>query len=206
MVNRYPAYIDDTVLIVYSTHIYRILPSLQQDKNDILILLVRSSSDTPLFLRDWINSDQSADLYQSLIQDLWAQKTPEQLGLTLTALLCRERMITGISDHPGRPVKGGYLADFNTILNGQNVTDKQRVFAQMISSLSRVLWRLQKVEAVQFLEEVLDIVLQEPLSGVADGYWVARVHEHDHKTSFEEATIELAESVQKWFVDINLDG
>ena len=80
-------------------------------------------------LRDWINSEESANLYQRIIKDLWLEETPEQLGLSLTALLCRERMITGIPDQPGRPVKGSYLADFNTILNGQDVTDKQRVFA-----------------------------------------------------------------------------
>ena len=76
----------------------------------------------------------------------------------------------------------------------------------MISSLSQVLWSQVKVEAAQLLEEVLDTVLQEPLSGFADGYWFERVHGHDHKTSCEKATIGLARSLQAWFAGIDLVG
>ena len=130
-------------------------------------------------LSDWIKSEESLDLYQRLIKDIWLPQTPEQYGLTLIALWCREGLLPYSTDETTQPIKGNYLADFDAILHGKYVKNRRKVFEQMILSLWRVLYALStSEETTQFLEEVLDmrVSLQEPLANIADQYTVRKVY------------------------------
>ncbi|KAL9627598.1 MAG: hypothetical protein Q9164_007558, partial [Protoblastenia rupestris] len=174
-------------------HTYRRLPSLRKEENNILVLLAWSSTyhgQTLEVLSDWIKSEESLHLYHRLIEDLWLQQTPEQFGLTLIALLCRERILICNTDEVAQPIGGSYLADFDAILNRQDIKNRRTVFEQMIFSLWRVLYTLNtSEETVQLLEEVLDMgaPLLEPLAGIVDQYCVRKIHGHNHNRAFEEA-------------------
>ncbi|KAI4283237.1 MAG: hypothetical protein L6R35_005236 [Caloplaca aegaea] len=153
-------------------------------------------------LSDWIKSEESLNLYQRLIEDLLLQQTPEQYGLTLIALWCRERLLNYSTDETTQPIEGSYLADFDAILHGEDIKNKRAVFEQMILSLWRVLYALNiSEETVQLLGEVLDIraSLQEPLAGIADQYTVRKVHGHYHNGAFEEASERLLKCAEAMF-------
>ena len=177
------------------------------------MLLIWSSTyngQTLKVLSDWIKSEESLNLYQRLIEDLWRQQTPDQYGLTLLALLCRERLLPYSTDETAQSIGGSYLADFDAILNGQDIKNKRKVFEQMILSLWRVLYTLNtSKETVQLLTEVLDIEvsLLEPQDGTADQYCVGKVHGHNHNRAFEEARERLLKCVEAMLKrDMNADA
>lgn len=150
-------------------------------------------------LSDWIKSQESLDLYQGLIEDLWLQQTPEEYALTLAALLCRERLLPYTVDDTAQPIGGSYLADFDALLNGQDISNRRRVFEQMILSLVRVLYTLENSEEiVQLLADVLDkeASLLESLDGMADQYCARKLHGQDHNRAFEEAREGLLNCVE----------
>lgn len=157
-----------------SVQTYGRLPSLRKEKNNILVLLTWSSTyhgQTLEVLSDWIKSKESLNLYQRLIEDLWREQTPEEFALTLAALLCRERLLPYAVDGTAQPIGGGYLADLDAILNGQDISNRRTVFEQMILSLVRVLDTLNTSEkTVRLLAQVLDreALVLEPLNGVTD--------------------------------------
>ena len=141
-----------------------------------------------------MKSEESLNLYQRLIEDLWRQQTLEQYGLTLIALWCRERLLNYSTDETTRPIEVSYLADFDAILHDEDIKNKRTIFEQMILSLWRVLYALNiSKKVVQFLEEVLDIEtsLQKPLAGIVDQYTVRKIHGHYHNRAFEEASERL---------------
>ena len=141
-------------------------------------------------LSDWIKSEESLILYQRLIEDLWLEQTPEAFALTLSALLCRERLLPYTEDDTVQPIGGSYLADFDGILNGQDISNRGAVFEQMILSLLRVLRTLDtSKETARLLTEVLDkeASLLESLDGIADQYCARKVDRHNHNKAFEEA-------------------
>lgn len=198
-------YSEETMLTEDSEHTYLQIPLLRQQDNNILVLLARMSmyrDQTLEVLSDWIKSEESLNLYQRLIEDLLLQQTPEQYGLTLIALWCRERLLNYSTDETTQPIEGSYLADFDAILHGEDIKNKRAVFEQMILSLWRVLYALNiSEETVQLLGEVLDIraSLQEPLAGIADQYTVRKVHGHYHNGAFEEASERLLKCAEAMF-------
>lgn len=174
-------------------HTYCRLPSLWKEKNNLLLLLTWSSryhGQTLEVLSDWIKSEESLNLYQRMIEDLWLQQTPEEFALTLAALLCRERLLPYNVDDTTQPIGGSYLADLDAILNRQEISNRRTVFEQMILSLVRVLYTLNNSEeTVRLLVKVLDkeASLLEPLDGVADQYCARKLDGHNHNKAFEEA-------------------
>ncbi len=202
LVNHNPTCDEETVLTKDSEHTYRQLPSLRKEGNNILVLLTWSSTyhgQTLEVLSDWIKSEESLNLYQRLIEDLWLEQTPEAFALTLAALLCRERLLPYTVDDTVQPIWGSYLADFDAILNGQDISNRRAVFEQMTLSLLRVLCTLNtSEETVRLLAEVLDkeASLQEPLDGIADQYCARKVDRHNHNKAFEEAREGLLKCVE----------
>ncbi len=146
-----------------------------------------------------MKSEESLNLYQRLIEDLWLQQTPKEFALTLATLLCRERLLPYTMDDTAQPIGGSYLADMDAILNGQDISNRRTVFEQMISSLVRVLYTLNtSEETVRLLAEVLDkeASLLEPLDGIVDQYCTRKVHRHNHNKAFEEAREGLLKCVE----------
>ena len=108
-------------------------------------------------LSGWIKSEESLNLYQRLIGDLWLEQTPEAYALTLAALLCRERLLPYTLDDTAQSIGGSYVADLDAILNGEDIKNRRTVFEQMILSLLRVLDAPNtSEETVRLLTEVLD--------------------------------------------------
>ena len=188
-----------------SEHTYRRLPSLRKEENNILVLLIWSSTyhdQTLEVLSDWIKSEEGLNLYQRLIKDLLLQQTPEEFALTLAALLCRERLLQYAVDDTAQPIGGSYLADLDAILNGQDISNRRTVFEQMTLSLLRVLYTLNTSEETgQLFAEVLDIEasLLEPLTGIADQYCAEKVYGHNHNRAFEKAREGLLKCVGAMF-------
>ena len=202
LVNHHSTRSEETTLTEDSEHTYRRLPSHRKEENNILVLLIWSSTyhgQTLEVLSDWIKSEESLNLYQRLIEDLWLQQTPEEFALTLAALLCRERLLPCTVDDTAEPIGGSYLVDFDAILNGQDISNRRTIFERMILSLVRVLCTLNKSEeTVQLLVEVLDkeASLLESLDGTTDQYCARKVHGHKHNRAFEEVREGLLECVE----------
>ena len=157
-------------------------------------------------LRNWIESEESFNLYQRLIQDLQLPQTPEQFGPTLIALLCREQLFSNSTDETAQPNWGSSLADFDAILHLLDIKNKQAVFEQMILSLWRVLSTLSiSDETVQLFGEVLSIraSLQEPLAGITDQYTIRKVHGYHHHRAFQEANTVLLNSTEAMSKRVN---
>ena len=100
-------------------------------------------SQTLEVLRPWVGSEESLQVYQQLIDDLWIQQTPEEFALTLAALLGRERLLLHTKDDTVQPVGCGHLTRFDAILNGQDISNKRTAFERIIMSLLRVLPALE---------------------------------------------------------------
>lgn len=150
-------------------------------------------------LSDWIKSEESLDLYQRLIEDLWLQQTPEEFALTLAALLCRERLLPYTVDDTAQPIGGSYLVDFDAILNGQDISNRRTVFEQVILLFVRVLYTFGDCQdMLLLLAGALDKEpsLLEPLDGVSDQYCARKVRGHDHNRAFEEVRERLFKSVE----------
>ena len=100
-------------------------------------------------------------------------------------------------DDTAQPIWGSYLADFDAILNGQDISNRRTVFEQMIFALVRVLYNLNtSEETARLLAEVLDkeASLLEPLDGVADQYCARKLRGHNPQQSFRGSpgrTLEL---------------
>lgn len=74
-------------------------------------------------------------------------------------------------DDTAQPIWGSYLADFDAILNDQDISNSRTAFEQVVFALIRVLYNLNTSEkTIRFLTEVLDKAasLLAPLDGVAD--------------------------------------
>jgi hypothetical protein len=102
-------------------------------------------------------------------------------------------------DGTAQPIGGGYLADLDAILNGQDISNRRTVFEQMILSLVRVLDTLNtSEETVRLLAQVLDreASVLEPLDGVADQYCAKKLRGHNHNRAFEEASEGLLKCVE----------
>jgi len=194
------------VLTESSEQTYRQCPSLRKPENNILLLLTWSSTyhgQTLEVLSDWIRSEESLHLYHRLRESVWSRGTPEDLALSLAALLCRERLLPYNKADTAHPIWGSYLADFDAILNGQALSNRRTVFEQTVSSLLRVLNTLEdgSENTIQLLDAVLDkeASVLGPLDGCSDQYWAKRIgyrYRLNHSRAFDEARDGLLKSME----------
>ena len=60
-------------------------------------------------------------------------------------------------DDTAQPIRGSYLADLDTILNSQDISNRRIVFKQITLSLLRVLYTFNtNEETIRFLTEAFD--------------------------------------------------
>lgn len=202
LVNHHFIHSKETLLTEDSKHTYHWLSSLWKKENNILVLLTWSFmyyDQTLEVLSNWINSEESLNLYQQLIEDLWLQQTHEQFELTLIALLCCEQLLTYSTDETAQLIENSYLTDFNAILNSQDIKNRQTVFEQMILSFVHVLYTHKNSQnMLVLLVKVLDIKpsLLKLLDGVSDQYCVRKVCEHNYNRAFKKVREELFTSVK----------
>ena len=91
-------------------------------------------------------------------------------------------------DDTAQPIRGSYLAALDTILNGQDISNRRTVLEQLILSLLRVLYTLDddSKNIYRFLCDILDKgpSLLQPLDGVSDQYCARRIRGHKPQQSF----------------------
>ena len=112
-----------------------------------------------------------------------------EFALTPAALLCRERLLPHTTDDSAQPIGGSYLAVFDAIWKGQDISNRRMVFELIILSLVRVLLTLDtSEETVRLLAEDFDkeISLLGRLDGVSDQYCAKKIRGYDHNSAFEE--------------------
>ena len=175
-----------------SENIYRQLPSLRKDYNNILLFLSLSHKyhgQTLKVLSNWVQSEENSDLCQRLVSGLRLPQSPEDFMLTLVALLCSERLLPYTMNDITQPVGSSYLTDLNTILNGQDISNRRTVFEQMVSSFVRVLDTNDGKNLIQLPMEVLDqrTSLSTPLNGVLDEYCARKICGSTHDKALREA-------------------
>jgi hypothetical protein len=180
-------------LIGSSSHTYQTFPSLQKPENNVLLLLTWSmvvSGHQLKVLSEWASSDDSSQLYKQLLSDFQGPQSPEQLALTMAALMSYRRLLLDLSDDSDRPIKGSYLADLDALLDGHSLGNSGIVGERMLFSLVRVFRSFvnQFVDLAMFLETVLD--REPPLLHVFDGfcdqYLSRRIGGHTHETAMVE--------------------
>ncbi len=102
-------------------------------------------------------------------------------------------------DDTTQPIGGSYVADFDAILNGEDIKNRRTIFEQIILSLLRVLYTLHiSEEIVRLLAKVLnkDASLLELLDGVADQYCAKKLLKQDHNKAFEDIKEGLLKCVE----------
>jgi hypothetical protein len=174
---------------------------LRRPKNNILVLLTLNSFDSTekQALAEWAASGGGCDTYQRIVEDMQGPQTPEQLVLTLAALICYQRLLPFISDITGP--RGSYQANFDAVLNGKRLGSGP--FERMAFSILRVFWTVSDKEKMrQFLVAVLD---KDPpildfFDELSDQYWTYRMRDGlAHKQAFEMAGLEfLVVSSDEW--------
>jgi len=171
-------------------HFYHDHPSLQMPRNNILVVLCLSSIKPTAnqVLGAWVASHDSLTLYQRLIDDIQHLKSPEQLVLTLGALLCYYRLLDPKAD-ANQPIHGSYQADFDAILNFEGLGNEQTVFERMVLSVLRIFWTVTDSEKMgQFLTTMLNIrpPAWDPSNSISDHYWTQRVKNRvDHRNALK---------------------
>ncbi len=177
-----------------SEQIYHQRSFLRKPENNVLLLLTWSSiaHGHPLqVLSEWANSVDGSKLYQQLLENLRSSQSVEQLALILAALVCHQRLLPYTSNDTAQPVKGGYLADLNFLLNGQDLSNTRMIFEKMGFSYLRVLDTFEDMyeDMVQLLAVSVhkEASLLERLDGLSDRYWAKRATDRlDHRTAYDE--------------------
>ncbi len=96
-------------------------------------------------------------------------------------------------------IGGSYVANFDAILNGEDIKNRRTIFEQIILLLLRVLYILYtSEEIVRLLAKILnkDASLLESLDGVANQYCAKKLLEQDHNKAFENTKEELLKCVK----------
>jgi hypothetical protein len=75
-----------------------------------------------------------------MIRDLRTSQKPDQLALTLAALLCHARLLPYTSNDTAKPIRGSYLADLDALLNGHSLSNRRMIFEKMGSALLPILY------------------------------------------------------------------
>ncbi len=205
------------MLIGGSEQIYHQRPSLRKPENNVLLLLTWSSivHGQPLrVLSEWASSVDGLKLYQQLVGDLRNSQRTEQLALTLAALVCHQRLLPYTSNETAQPVKGDYLTDLDSLLNGQLLSNRRMVFERMGFSFLRVLDTFgdEYEDMIQLLAVSVDkkAPLLARFDGFSDQYWARRASDRlTHSRAYaEEGALILIETSaasgiddgQEWFL------
>ena len=141
-------------------------------------------------LSEWVRSSDGVALYQRMVEDVQISQEPEQLALTLSALLCWGRLFLCNRNDIVGPTNGSYLDDLDAILNGQSLSNRWIVFERISFSFLRVLDTLggeykdiSRFMAVALLKKA---PLLDPFDGFSDQYLVRRIQSRfNHKIAFE---------------------
>lgn len=177
-----------------SEHTYHRRPSLRKPENNILLLLTSTSTIHGRSLRvlsEWARSGDTLNLCQRLLGDFQNSQEPEQLVLTLAALLCHGRLLPYTSKDTAQPINGCYLADLDVLLNGRSLSNQREVFERIGFSFLRVLSTLgdEYGDVVQLLAAALDkdAPSLELFDRFTDQYGVGRIKNRDsHVTALKE--------------------
>ncbi len=95
-------------------------------------------------------------------------------------------------------IQSNYPADWNSLLNGQNISSKQTVVQQIYLSLLRLLYTFENTEDIyQCLAELFDkeSSLLDLLNCVSDQYYTSKICAYTHDGAFEKAKEELFEII-----------
>ncbi len=92
-----------------------------------------------------------------MIRDLRTSQKPDQLALTLAALLCHARLLPYTSNDIAKPIRGCYLADLDALLNGHSLSNRRMVFEKMGSALLPILYTFE--DEYRDMIQLLAIVL-----------------------------------------------
>ena len=165
-----------------SEHTYHRCPFLQKPENNVLLLLTWSSivHGRPLrVLSEWASSADAVDLCQQLVRDFQNSQNPEQLALTLAALLCHGRLVPYSSKDTTQPINGCYLADLDILLNSVSLSNQRTVFKRINFLFLRVLTTIgdEYEDMVRLLAAALnkDPLFLEPFNKLTDQYVVERI-------------------------------
>lgn len=193
-----------------SEHAYHRRPSLRKPENNVLLLLIWSSTTHGRALRvlsEWASSGDALNLYQRMIGDFQHPQEPEQLALTLAALLCHGRLLPYTSDDTIQPINGCYVADLAVLLRGMSLSNRRTVFERIAFSFLRVLTALsdEYEDMIQLLALALDkdLPLLDPFDGLTDQYVAGRITNRlSHlKTYVEVRCLHLVETMLQLSMD-----
>ena len=164
-------------------------------------------------LSEWASSGDGLELHQQMIRDLQPSQKPEQLALTLAALLCHARLLPYTSNDTAQPIKGCYLADLDALLNGHSLSNRRVVFERMGSALLHILHTFgdEYRDMIQLLAIVLgkEAPMPESFDGFTEQYLVGRVEDQlTHNSAFKkvwflcltEAMPELSMDGEEWIM------
>ena len=142
--------------------------------------------------------------------DFQDSQTNKQLGLTVIAFLCHERLLPYSSKDTTQPIQGFYLADLDALLKGQSLSNKRTIFERLAFSFLRVATSLgdNYIDIIQLFVTTLnkEAPLLERFDGLPDQYFAARMRftgeqrsnstPLNHKSACEEVgVLELMEAV-----------
>jgi hypothetical protein len=158
-------------------------------KNNILVLLSSHPRMADEVLGEWAASVDGWRLYEQIIKAMQDPQSVEQLVLTLSALLCYQRLLPHIPDID-QPTKGTYKADFDAILNGERLGNARIVLEYLALSLLWVLRSMKGNEKMaSFLVNALDI--ESPVAYQFEDflihYWVCRIGDRSHDDALKAA-------------------
>jgi len=169
-----------------SKHCCHKLPSLRDQDNNILLLLVWSPNCTGQALRalhDWVKSPHGKAICQKLLQHFELSRAPAEIGLLLLAFLSLQRLYPYEPDACSSSGEN-HLEHFHSFLNGHRCSDTQTT-THMIHSFQRivVINMDEDQEILQLLVNVPDT--DEPTLRIFDTlldlYWRSRrVLARDH--------------------------
>ncbi len=159
-------------------------------------------------LSEWASSGDALNLCQRLVRDFQNSQKPEQLALTLAALLCRGRLVPYNSKDTAQPINGCYLADLDVLLNRESLSNQRPVFERIGFSFLRVLTTLgdEYEDIVQLLAVALDKdpPFLEPFDGLTDQYVAERIKNRlPHLSACKEVKgLRLMEAVLELSIDV----
>ena len=170
-------------------------PSLKRSENDLLFLLVWSSavhSYPHRSFSEWAVSTKGLESYQRLIRGFQCAQPGEQLALTLGALLAFLRLLPYSPNDSSKPIRGCYLADFDSLISGEQLGSERVVLEHMLCHLRQTLCVKGAYLAIsQLLDRMLDASMN--LDECAQ-YTVLRV---DHGMSHQNALRYMVRAASK---------
>jgi hypothetical protein len=151
-----------------------------------------------------------------MIRDLRTSQKPDQLALTLAALLCHARLLPYTSNDIAKPIRGCYLADLDALLNGHSLSNRRMVFEKMGSALLPILYTFEDEyrDMIQLLAIVLGNTapIPESFDRSTELYFTGRIVDQlTHSSAFKavgfllltEPMPELSMDSEEWIMVTN---